>query len=346
MEIITVVSLLLGFVAIRWSLPHMMERIHGLLLETCRIPVGADVKWDAALVQSWFKSGSVLVAALIGPVVLPIMAGSIIANMAQTGPFFSVEALTPRLSALNPVNGAKQLFSLHSLYGMGLAMLKVILIVSILFLLLRGKAGTFAGLSLLPLEPTYAWMGRLLFSTAITVTLVFSVIAALDYAYRHYTYERDMMMTKKEVEDERKNQELPSIVKGAQRRKMRDLTLARMMASVPKASVVIVNPTHFAVALEYDPARNAAPKVTAKGVRLVALRIRKIAEENGVPIVEKPELARALYAQVKVGRVIPDQFFGAVAAIMAHLYRIGNERIRNTVRISSGAAAHAAGPGA
>jgi flagellar biosynthetic protein FlhB len=259
----------------------------------------------------------------------------VVANVAQTGPHFSAEALTLRFNFLNPVSGFRQLFSVKSLYNMGLALVKILLIAFVLFLLLRRQVDTILSLSSVSVESFAVWLFHLLFTLAITVTVLFIAVAALDYVYQHHTYEKAMLMTKKEVEDEHKNQELPAVVKGAQRRKMRELTLLRMMAAVPNASVVITNPTHVAVALEYSPDKMAAPRVVAKGLRLVAERIKAIAAENGVPIIEKPEIARDLYKHVKVGQFMPGRLFGAVAEILAYLYRIGNDRIRNAVQTAA-----------
>jgi flagellar biosynthetic protein FlhB len=137
-----------------------------------------------------------------------------------------------------------------------------------------------------------------------------------------------MMMTKEEVKEERKSYEPSPLMKKAQRKKMAELTMLRMMAAVPNADVVVTNPTHFAVALKYDPDTMAAPVVVAKGKRLVAQRIKALAREHGIPVLERPPLARALYKYVKVDRPIPSQFFQAVAEILAYLYRLKQGGLR------------------
>lgn len=336
-EVVTVVTLFCGFVGVRWAVPHISAQLTGLWLEIGRMPVGADVVWDAAKIQTWFNSGVIFLAALLAPVVVLASLGAVIANVAQTGPNLSMQALELRFNLINPVNGFRHLFSLHSIYDMGMALLKILLIGFILYLIIRKQIPALMSLSSWSLQSFGFWLLRLLFMTAMAVVSFFIVLAAIDYAYKRYNYEKNMMMTKKEVEDEHKNQELPAIVKGAQRRKMRDLTLSRMMAAVPHANVVITNPTHVAVALQYDPETMSAPQVTAKGLRLVAERIKEIAGENGVPILEKPEVARGLYKHVKVGRQIPSQFFGAVAEILAYLYKLGNQRMRRTVALQRAA---------
>jgi len=333
MEVVTVVTLFLGFLGIRWSVPRMGGQLMGLWMTIIHVPVGPDVIWDASTIQHWFNAGALSVGAMLAPIVVPTTLGAIIATVAQTGPHLSMDALEPKFTFLNPVSGMKRLFSFNTIFTMGMDLLKILLIVIVLYVVLRNQFSTMMTVSSWSLESFVSWMFKLLFFTAITVATVFVILAALDYAYRHYTYEKTMLMTKKEVEDERKNQELPAMIKGAQRRRMRDLTMLRMMAAVPDASVIITNPTHVAVALQYDPGKMSAPRVTAKGLRLVAERIKEIAREHDIPILEKPEVARSLYKNVKVGQQIPSQFFGAVAEILAYLYKLGNQRIRQTVTL-------------
>ncbi|MFH0880877.1 MAG: EscU/YscU/HrcU family type III secretion system export apparatus switch protein, partial [Lentisphaerota bacterium] len=143
---------------------------------------------------------------------------------------------------------------------------------------------------------------------------------------------------RKEVEDERKQQEPSPIVRNAQRKKMREMSFMRMMAAVPKASVVITNPTHVAVALEYDAENMNAPKVVAKGLRLVAQRIKSIAREHNIPVIERPEVARDLYKHVKIGQEIPGRFYSVIAEILAYLFKIGQGRIREQVTARNNAA--------
>ena len=331
-EVLTVVSLVLAFFGLRYAIPHDGALLHGAWLEILRTPVGANEIWDGAKVQSWFIKGAFFMVPLLAPVVLLASLGTLMANIAQTGPYFSMQALKMRYDALSPMNGLKQMFSVMSLFHMGLALFKVALVGVTLYILLHDQIPLLMGLTWATPGVFGNWLMQLLFKLAMVVMLLFTVIAAIDYAFQRYKYEQGLMMTKKEVEDERKNQEGPSLVKGAQRRKMRELSLSRMMAAVPKATVIVTNPTHVAIALEYDPATMTAPKVVAKGLRLVAQRIKAIAKENNIPVLERPELARGLYKHVKIGREIPATFFGAVADVMAYLYRLGQGKGFETVR--------------
>lgn len=328
-EITTVAVLFFGLLGLRFGIPFIGQQLDDLLHVVLNQQVGPDAVWTGVKITSWFKTGALFCGVLMLPVVAPVVVATVLSTVAQTGLFFSMEALNLKFGALNPVNGAKQLFSTQSLYNIGTALLKILLIVLIMWVVLHNRILQFTSLMWASPAMIFAWTMKTIFLLAMTVVVLYSSVAALDYVYRWYTFEKSIMMTKKEVEDERKNQELPSILKGAQRRRMRELSVQRMMTAVAQATVVITNPTHVAVALEYSPEKMTSPKVVAKGLRLVAQRIKRIAKENGVPIIERPEVARDLYKHVKIGREIPSRFFGVVAEIMAYLYRLGQGSLRS-----------------
>jgi flagellar biosynthetic protein FlhB len=167
------------------------------------------------------------------------------------------------------------------------------------------------------------WLFLLVYRLALTVCVAAIAIAALDWILKKRQYEKSIMMTKQEIRDEFRQNESSPLVRKAMVRRMRQLTVSRMMAAVPNANVIVTNPDHVAVAIEYDARTMSAPKVTAKGLRLMAERIKKVAREHNVPIVRRPETARALYKYVKVGHQVPSQFFRAVAEVLAYLHKLG-----------------------
>lgn len=326
-EFTTVMVLLLGFISLRYAIPHISSQIYFLYVEVFRLPIGGT--WNATTVQDWFISGAFFLSALLAPVFGPVILGSVIANMAQTGPYYSTETLHWKLGALNPVKGFKHLFSAHTAVTLVIALFKAGLVVGVIYLVVRKHVSDLYRLSALTVGDAIQWTLMLIYTFSLAVVFLFLFVAVFDWCMKKYKHEKNMMMTKKEVEDERKQQEPNPLVKRQQMKKMREFSLMRMMAAVPKASVVVTNPTHVAVALLYDSENMGAPKVVAKGLRLVAERIKRVARENGVPILERPEVARDLYKNVKVGQEIPSRLYGAIAEILAYLYKIGQGRIKH-----------------
>jgi len=320
-EVASMTVLLLGVLTLRFGMPMMWRSIELLMADVVSFRAIGD--WDPLTVRRGYIGGCVLMILIMSPVVVPALLGAIAATVVQTGPQFSTKTLKWKLSPLNPVKGLKNIFSMQSAVNLGLSILKVALIVFVTWLLMRRQMGTLMSLSQFSNQQCARWLGLFIFKLTIIVVCIFSVIAALDWCFKKYKYEKNLMMTKQEVREERKQQEVSPIVKRALVKKMRELSLMRMMAEVPNADVVITNPTHVAVALKYDPETMSAPKVTAKGLRLVAQRIKRIARDNNVPIVERPETARELYKHVELGHEIPAKMFEAVAEVLAYLYRIG-----------------------
>ncbi|NCC51715.1 MAG: flagellar biosynthesis protein FlhB [Spartobacteria bacterium] len=319
-EITSMAVLFFGLIGLRYTVPFIYDQLGRLFIEVIRAPVGC--KWTAELVQNWYIAGIGFFSLLLMPIVLPVIFGAVAANMGQTGPFLSMKAMKFSPGALNPIKGVKRLFSFQSILNVVLSMLKVALIAFVIYLMLRNRTMEVGNLAFVPVSVTVLWIFTLVFKISITVVVLFVFVAVLDWLYRKYKHEKDLMMTKEEVKEERKQYEPNPLVKRAQRKKMMELSMLRMMAEVPKADVVITNPTHVAVALKYDPESMDAPRVVAKGLRLVAQRIKEIARENGIPIIEKPAVARGLYKHVSVGQTISAGFYEAVAEILAYMYRL------------------------
>ena len=248
------------------------------------------------------------------------------AGYAQIGFKFRPGALRWRLQALDVTKNLGRLFSFQSVARTFVSALKLIVLGSVLYFVLRSRIGQFMGLY--HADDLGAAL-RLIIDTAIltvlSIVIVILVISIIDLIYQKWDYAESMKMSKQEVEDERKRSDGDPFIKNRLKQARNELLRQRMMESVPQADVIITNPTHYAIALAYDRKRNAAPEVVAKGVDEVALRIREIAEENDVPRVEDPPLARALFRAVKVGHEIPEKFYQAVATILGHVLRTRTE---------------------
>jgi flagellar biosynthesis protein FlhB len=275
---------------------------------------------DTDLHLVFIEAGKVL-AMLSLPVILVGFAAVVAGNFAQGGLSFAGEALMPKADKFNPAKNIKRIFGLDSVVGLIKSFVKLIVIGTIAYGVLSPvieNAPTFIHAAI----PTIALkLGETLYTLAFRCGLVLLGLAAADYGYAWYKHEKSLKMSKQDIRDEYKQQEGDPSMKGQRRRAARALVQKRSLAEVPTASVVITNPTHFAVALRYDREKDAAPVVVAKGADNIAAIIRKIAGENDIPLIENPPLARALYRLVEPSQIIPVEFFGAVAEILAFVFR-------------------------
>jgi flagellar biosynthetic protein FlhB len=263
---------------------------------------------------------------MIAPVALVILTLGLATDIIQVGGFLIAwEALTPKFSNLNPFKGLKNLFSPRSLVELAKSLLKLLVIVYIVFWIIRDKQDRFLPLIETPVMDTMVFMGSLALKIAVRASLAMLVLSGLDYAYQRWQYTRDLMMTKQEVKEEHKQSEGNPQIKARIRSLQRSMARRRMMAKVPKATVVITNPTHYAVALQYHKGQEA-PKVVAKGQNLIAQRIRQLARKNQVPVVSNPPLARALYQQVDLDKEIPIILYRAVAKVLAFVFQQREQR--------------------
>jgi flagellar biosynthesis protein FlhB len=255
------------------------------------------------------------------PIVLVCALAGVAANLMQVGFKPSPKALAPDFKKLNPITGMKNLFSPNSLIEAVKSVLKITAVGAIVAIALFPKLDEMAGLVGMPPQALLPHLASLILMIAQRAALAYLAIAAADFFWQRYRFEKNLRMDKEEVKQEFKQQELPNEIKSAQRRRAMELARARMMDAIPTADVVVTNPTHYSVALRYD-AENPAPVVVAKGTDHLALRIRRAAADHGVMVVPDPPLARALYASVDVGRAIPEEMFAAVAQLLAYVYKV------------------------
>jgi flagellar biosynthetic protein FlhB len=260
-----------------------------------------------------------------GPVVLVCLLAGFLINVAQVGGKPHAKAVRPDFKKLNPISGFKHLFSPNSLVELAKNLLKVGLVGAIVVLALLPKLDTVAALVGTPPADLLPMLCKDVMSIAQRAAIAYLAIGFADVFYQRYRFEKGLKMEKQEVKDEHKQQEMPAEVRGARRRKQFEMAAARMMDAVPTADVVVVNPTHFSVALKYDP-DHPAPIVVAKGVDSLALKIRELARDSDVAVVPDPPLARTLYASVDVGKMIPEDLFHAVAQLLAYVYRVAGAR--------------------
>lgn len=261
---------------------------------------------------------------VLAPLMLGVLALSTLGGVAQTGgPLFALQAVKPQFKRLNPIAGGRRLVaSKQSYMNLVKTLLKFLVFGLVAALTFRSHWQEMLSLGIgLDIFASVRTLAAVAFDMVVKVTLALAAFAAIDYAFQRYDMGHSLRMTLQEVKDELRQNEGDPQVKGQLARARRSL-LARAMQSVPQADVVIVNPTHFAVALKYDPATSRAPVVLAKGARLMAQHIREIAEEHGIPVMENAPLCRAIYKAVRIGQEIPPDLYEAVAEILAFVYRL------------------------
>jgi flagellar biosynthesis protein FlhB len=261
-------------------------------------------------------------AVVAGPIAGLLMLVGIASNLASGGWNWTMKPLTPKFSNLNPIAGLGRLFT-----GQGLgAALKAVLLALVLgivgAMVLKDRLAAYVGIMSVPLPSALAYAGQQLMGGLGLLAVALAVFAAIDVPLQRQLWLRRMRMSREEVKQEMKEVEGNLEVKAKVRAKMREMAKRRMLAAVPQADLVVMNPTHYAVALKYEEGKMAAPKVVAKGADLLALKIRDLAKDSKVPVLQQPVLARALYAHAKVDHEIPAVLFGAVAQVLAYVYQL------------------------
>lgn len=259
---------------------------------------------------------------VLGPIMLTALLAGILANFIQVGPMFSTETIHFKLEKINPIKGFKRIFSMRAIVEMLKSILKVLFIGLITFYSIWLRMDEIMLLSYKQIGDSLVTIADITVQTGLFASGALLLLAALDYMYQRFDFEKSIKMSKQEIKQEYKTMEGDPIIKSRIKQKQKEMAMSRMMQEIPKADVVITNPTHFAVALKYDEDKMDAPYVVAKGVDFVAQKIKLIAKENEVPMMENRPLARALYSQTEVGQAIPEEFFKGVAEILAYVYKM------------------------
>jgi flagellar biosynthetic protein FlhB len=323
-EIPSAAVLLGGFLVLYFCSGYMLTGLSELLREFLSSPPGrlSSVEGAHTLLAGLFTR----CGAILAPVFAVTVFCAAAANVGQVGFLFTTVPLTPSLAKLNPAAGMSRIFSSGSVEEMAKAIVKFVVVGFLAWRIIRREIPLLPGIiDRTPME-TVAYMADISGTLLLQCGVALLVLAAADYLFQRWTYEKSIRMTKAEVKEEWRAQEGDPMVKGRIRSLQREKARRRILQEVPKADVVVTNPTHFAVALKYERGAMAAPRVTAKGADLLARRIRELAAEHGVPLVSRPPLARALYDAVDEGQEIPPDFYKAVAEILAHVYRIRDRR--------------------
>lgn len=298
--------------------PFTMRVMAESLLIFIERPDMIDVAGSGAVMIDMLLGVGLAIAPALGLLVVLAAFGI----LAQIGWLISPESIQPKLEKISPISGAKRLFSLKSVVELLKGVLKMILVGFVAYLIVAPEFTRIELMVQMDLKELLDETHLVSIEIFIGVLAVVAVIAVVDYLYQRYEFMNQMKMSKQEVRDEHKQTEGDPHVKARLRQLRMERARTRMMAEVPKATVVITNPTHYAIALKYDMDQMAAPRVVAKGVDAVALRIREVANENEVPIVENRPLARALYDNAELDEEIPEEYYKAVAEVISYVFKM------------------------
>lgn len=321
-------SLLGLFVALKFYIGTLGERFIGTFQSIyTRIPefVGTEGTHDSGAFLMLLSDCIVDMLIMMAPFLLVGFVIAFIADVVQVKWKFTTKPLMPKFDKMNPIKGMKKIISAQSVFELLKAILKVVFLSNLAISTVKDKLLLIYGLYDLTLMSALGAIGEVIIDLGIKISAWYMVIAAVDFVYQKMKFKKDMRMSKQEVKDEYKNAEGDPKVKSQQKQRMRQASQRRMMQSIPTADVVITNPTHFAVALKYDADSGRAPIVVAKGEDFLAKRIKEIAKENKVEIVENKPLARMLYHNVELGEEIPPELYQAVAEVLAFVYGLKNK---------------------
>jgi len=317
-DVVGVVTLVVGVIVLIFYMKYLFYKIMDFYVYYLSF-IGQDFTKNDLI--SIFIKSTLEVLILLAPIALAIMLAGIIGNVAQFGFLFTTKVIQPKFSKLNPISGLKNLFSTKKLFEGAKMTLKVAIAFGIGFNLFLGWLGEIPKIELFDLMTQILWLIDKIIILVWTMLSVFIVFAVIDFAYQKYSYKKSLKMSKQEIKDEMKNTEGNPEIKAKIRQIQMKMASQRMMGEVPKADVVITNPTHYAVAIRYNRAEDKAPKVIAKGVDNLAQKIKEIARENDIMVVENKPLARQLYAEVELEEYIPEKLYKAVIEVLVMVYK-------------------------
>lgn len=319
-ELAAIASFLAALLMLKIAGGDLLSRSAQMFRETNTLITGHD-QFNIPTIHMMMVNSTFTLALLSLPIIAAAMAAGIASNFAQGGLTFAPQTFMPTADRFNPVANLKRVFGSNGPIELLKGFLKLGGLALATYGILGSAINEAPTLIGTPSAKTFSTLGSLIYGIGLRAGGVLFLVALLDYGYGWYKHEKSLKMTKQEIRDEYKKQEGDPLVKSLRRRAARQLSQKRIAAEVPKADVIVTNPTHFAVALRYDRDLDAAPRVLAKGADLMAKRIRELAKSHKIPVVENKPLARALYKNVEMGHMIPADMFRAVAELLAYVYR-------------------------
>lgn len=319
-EIVSFAVLMGGMVVLYYTGGRMFEGLASLMKETLNDAATFQIREDT--LQTMFASVSFRTFMILAPLMITVSVLGVASNVAQFGLLFTTEAISPKFSKIDPISGFKRIFSRNSAVELLKAILKISLVGVAAYYTVKGEFYRLPSLVEMDARGILAYGSGVSFRIIVNSGIVILILAVLDYAFQKWDYEKSLRMTKQEIKEEMKEMEGDQHVKARIRSLQRDAARKRMMDAVPKADVVVTNPTHIAVAIRYEAGKMRAPVVVAKGAGFIAEKIKELARENRVPVMENKPLARAMYKMVTIGKEIPSDLYQAVAEILAYVYKL------------------------
>jgi len=325
-DLTSAVLLVGGLLLMKWFGPALILALRDIVHKFLSADSLTDLGTQRVGTQVMFclgRASSALAPLLVGAMVLVI-----VVNLAQVGLNFSPQRLAINFAALNPARGFNKIFAFRqSGPQLLLNLLKVVLVGLVGWSAIAGRLGQIIAVQQLAYIQIFALGADMVYTIGMRIGILLLVLAILDYFYQRFRVERSLRMTKQEVKDEMRSMDGDPVMKNRRRQIAMQRAMQRLKKEVPKADVVVTNPTHFAVALKYEQSQMRAPKLVAKGADFMALRIRYLASEAGIPVIERPPLARAIYRMVDVGEEIPEELYAAVAEILAYVYELSGKQL-------------------
>ncbi|NLD92204.1 MAG: flagellar biosynthesis protein FlhB [Fibrobacter sp.] len=324
-EINSVIVLLTGILLLKVMGPWILEELGKCVVDFLTLCS------DTTMNETRFFKMTYMALITVAKVTLPLAGGilvlGVIANIAQIGFLLTFKPLMPKLEKIDPIKGFQRLFSMRSLVETIKNILKLSVIAIVAYVTLKKEFDTMLTLSDASVGTIWFFTVGVAFEVIIKIAMVLVVLAVLDLAYQRYDNEKKLKMSKQEVKEEHKSMEGDPQIKARIKSLQREMARRRMMEEVPKATVVVTNPTHLAIALRYEPSEGDAPVVIAKGKLVIAQRIKELAYKHNIPVIEDKPLARAMYDKVEIGMPIPVEFFTAVAEILAYVFKLKNRKM-------------------
>ncbi len=298
----------------------MKNQMMDLFVHSFTEQIHLEVTIDSTM--KLLKEGLIHYAIIVSPIMAIAFIAAIVGNMLQVGVLFTSEPLKFDLKKIDPIQGAKRIFSVRALVELLKSLLKIAVIGTITFTIIWMNKDEMMQLAFKPAESAVIFFGQVTIIMALSAVIALLFLAVLDYIYQKYDFEKKIRMSKQDVKDEHKNIEGDPFIKSKLKEKQRQMAMSRMMSEVPEADVVITNPTHYAIAIKYDETVTSAPYVVAKGTDATALKIKEVAQLHQVMTVENKPLARAMYDEVEIDEIIPEDFYQAVAEVLAFVYQM------------------------